>query len=71
MVNYSQLHDEINKHTIQLSKRLAERRKELDSAKAKKNEYKELNIIEKEINLNYIMLKSLMKLTLFQIQEEV
>jgi uncharacterized membrane protein YgaE (UPF0421/DUF939 family) len=70
MVNYTSLHDEINKNTIQLSKKLAEKRKTLESTKAKKSEYKQLTMIEKEINLNNNLLKCLMKLSLLENMEE-
>jgi hypothetical protein len=70
MVKYSNIHDELHKHTISLSKQLAEKRKSLDESKAKKGDYKQLAIIEKEINLNYNVLKSLMKLSLLQAQEQ-
>jgi len=70
MVKYASLHDELHKHTVSLSKQLAEKRKSLDESKAKKGDYKQLTAIEKEINLNYNILKSLMKLALLQAQEQ-
>lgn len=66
MVNYETLYTELNQHTSQLSALLAEKRKQLDNNKTSKDVYKQISQIEKEVNLNYNILKSLMKLSVIQ-----
>jgi len=73
MINYETLYSEIHQHTTQLSTTLADKRKQLDNnnEKATKEDYRQLAQIEKEINLNYSILKSLMKLSLVQKMEKL
>jgi hypothetical protein len=69
-MNYEKIYSEINGENAKLIAELTEKRNELLSTSEKKSG-KELILLEKEININYIVLKSLMKGILFQKMKDV
>ncbi len=67
MINYEDIHSDFHQHNSKLSDILADKRNKLSkNSKNVKEEMKELVKLEKEINLNYGILKNLMKLSLLQ-----
>ncbi len=69
-MDYENVYTEINNHNAKLIAELTEKRNQLLSSTEKKTG-KELIALEKEINVNYIILKSLMKGILFQKMKDV
>jgi hypothetical protein len=69
-MDYEKVYTEINNHNAKLIAELTEKRNQLMSTTEKKSG-KELIALEKEINVNYIILKSLMKGILFQKMKDV
>ncbi len=67
MINYEDIHSDFLQHNSKLSYTLADKRNKLNkNSKTAKDDMKELVKLEKEINLNYGILKNLMKLSLLQ-----
>lgn len=69
-MDYEKIYSSINGENAKLIAELTEKRNELLSTSEKKSG-KELILLEKEININYIVLKSLMKGILFQKMKDV
>jgi hypothetical protein len=69
-MDYEKIYTSINGENAKLIAELTEKRNELLSTSEKKSG-KELILLEKEININYIVLKSLMKGILFQKMKDV
>ncbi len=69
-MDYEKVYTEINNHNAKLIAELTEKRNQLMSTTEKKSG-KELIALEKEINVNYIILKALMKGILFQKMKDV
>jgi hypothetical protein len=69
-MDYEKIYNEINNHNSKLVAELTEKRNQLSRSDEKKSG-KELIALDKEINVNYIILKSLMKGILFQKMQDV
>lgn len=69
-MNYEKIYTEINSENAKLIAELTEKRNQLYNSTEKKSG-KELIALEKEININYVILKALMKGILFQKMKDV
>ncbi len=69
-MEYDMIYSEINSENAKLIAELTEKRNQLTSSTEKKSS-KDLLLLEKQININYIILKGLMKGILFQKMKDV
>ena len=69
-MDYEKIYTDINSENAKLIAELTEKRNQLYNSTEKKSG-KELIALEKEININYVILKALMKGILFQKMKDV